>query len=877
MPALNGGAGGDGADAAVLLESADPDNQADAVGGDGGAGGDGGDNGGNGGDGGAGGDATATLATDILIAAPWGGYTQSSAYGGVGGDGGYAGWGEPLADPGNGGAGGNAKSHVSLSSSGDPNATLYIQSNAFGGAGGNVSSSYSDAGSSTGSAGNGGTAIATAHGTSSTGQRLEISAFQQGGNGGSVLVPAMFTAGNGAHSIMVDAVGGSTAGTLVLSQTAIGGAAGSGSYSWLPALAGDALSSLTASNSGGGDINARVEAMGGAGGGSGTATLNVAGQQDVSAAVHADGDGYGDASANLNAEATGEIYATVHASTERGTATAGMNLLASGGIYGDLSVSAPEGNVSLGPVYAYSTGGATVALSTSLRTRDDLLVENSLSGQTTGDLWLRQTAHSDRGAATSLLTQDGGDSAYVVAATEASSYSGAATARTHAFGDHAVSAESYATASNRSDAYAESAATSRDGAQLADSRATANGGHCAVAGCAAGQGVSVAVGGAATATSRGGNAQANGGRGGAAVADARGQTSSTAWARGGQAGQTGTSGSATAISTTQSSTNNATADATAIGGDYFGYGSSLTRGGDASATATVSENWDGMGSTGADATANATAGRGTTNGTARAVATAEIHGSNYVHAGSHSIANSPDRVRASALASHGEEHEGTARSMTLTTEAAVAEGAAVGALENVVGKGAAVYATALPDTTSSLDALAGNGRASDLFAPQGAPVDVLGIAALGGGGTQSNLTLQWTLDLDPTQTLSLALLDSVVTGAGFDFLQFYIWGYDSSQAQTTLVDQTFWDADAASDFFDDNILSFDAEDWGGYRLMIGFNLSGTSLLDSFAFDMMIGTAVPTTVPLPAAAWLLGSGLFVFVGVSRRRAATRRIA
>jgi len=323
------GNGGDGESLSQTLAASDAINTLALTGGNGGAGGNGGDAtydlpnnpfafGGNGGNGGAGGAASSTVSTTTTTDST---LASSSAFGGTGGSGGLGGTGQDSPGaPGKSGAGGSADaSSTAFSGSSTSAAEAYSQGGAGAGAGAAHSVANAAAGSSgaraaaTSYGGNGslggeaganavsdatassggfgsalataratggkaartavdgvfgtpGTATATAHATSVSGNAT-AEAEQVGGDGapgfqGPLVSSPLLPGGAGQSSILNNAVSGSTLGLLTLRQVADGGNGGPN------AMGGPAMSTLDATNPGGGALDVQVVAVAGSSGGS---------------------------------------------------------------------------------------------------------------------------------------------------------------------------------------------------------------------------------------------------------------------------------------------------------------------------------------------------------------------------------------------------------------------------------------------------------------------------------------------------------------------------------------------------------------------------------------------------------------------------------
>ena len=327
-PGDSGGPGGAGSTAnSVAGPNADLGNTATATGGDGGSGGIGGDNGysGAGGDGGA---ATATATTSVS--------NGSATATATGGNGGASFRSYPSNQvPGLGGSGGAATATATTSVT-DGSATAV--SAAYGGGGGagiplpacycygggggtamaTSSASTGDASpvqstaTATGGTGRAGldsrgldgaslTNAATASGISQGGT-VNVTASVRGGDGG---VGYQITpdagppgSGNGGAASLINAVSGSTTGSLILNQSAVGGN-GAGTYGWAPGGGGDAISSLTYVDGAASSLSGNSSAIGGSGGTGGPGAFIIQGNANANIALTSTLAG-----TNVNANAT---------------------------------------------------------------------------------------------------------------------------------------------------------------------------------------------------------------------------------------------------------------------------------------------------------------------------------------------------------------------------------------------------------------------------------------------------------------------------------------------------------------------------------------------------------------------------------------------
>ena len=341
----NGGPGGSAA--AVAASDTDTENSAKATGADGGQGGNGIYPGSNAGAGGTAGQADAQAVTDVASTD----LTSATAVA-TGGNGGYSG--EP-GSTGLGNLGGDGAAATDASAT-DDNLDGAAQAVAAG-TGGNGGSSIVDDASIDGiyhgrSLPGIDGAGATGTTASATGMNYAVAvATQTGGSGGGGT-----TGGNGAASILSDAVSGSTtdAGTLSLEQMAVGGNGGAGEAG-AGGSGGGASSNLalndTLSATPSATITADVQASAGSSGGGVTgaapggnaaATADITGSGDVTVAVTAIG-GVGGASGiatdgqnggdNIDGVASDGTVATARgrAATSSATGTVTLNVSAFGG------------------------------------------------------------------------------------------------------------------------------------------------------------------------------------------------------------------------------------------------------------------------------------------------------------------------------------------------------------------------------------------------------------------------------------------------------------------------------------------------------------------------------------------------------------------
>jgi hypothetical protein len=213
-------------------------------------------------------------------------------------------------------SGGDAIASASASNAGpDP---VTVSASATGGTGAIIN--YRVLGLSTVNPGNGSAAqIGTVYGCSTGGGNVFVSATQTGGAGGSDFIDSYYpqdtntATGNGADSTLVNAVSGSTTGSLTLSQTATGG--NSGYTNGPPGIAGNATSSLTFIGNGSKSLTGYSNANGGIGsptylttggaGGSASAAINLTGDSNMVAAAIANGGSGGVPNSSVNYAVTG--------------------------------------------------------------------------------------------------------------------------------------------------------------------------------------------------------------------------------------------------------------------------------------------------------------------------------------------------------------------------------------------------------------------------------------------------------------------------------------------------------------------------------------------------------------------------------------------
>ncbi len=223
--------------------------------------------------------------------------------------------------------------------------------------------------------GQGGTAAATARGSSTTGN-VSVTTVAMGGESGEISLGAGPSIGIGIDAI--NTLSGSTAGQLTLMQIAIGGA--SNSADPLAGTAGAANSSIEATNEGGGALVLIAEATGGAG-----LEDYVSGG---AATTSARGIGVGSSSVDVRATSRGGQGASIdNAPMLVGAGSGGMAIVESAS-----GESAGGGAVR---VRAEAFGGDSLRLGGN---GGDAEIIDAVSGSTSGQLTLEQFARGGTGA-----------------------------------------------------------------------------------------------------------------------------------------------------------------------------------------------------------------------------------------------------------------------------------------------------------------------------------------------------------------------------------------------------------------------------------------------------------------------------------------------
>ncbi|VAW67410.1 GTP-binding protein Obg [hydrothermal vent metagenome] len=752
--------------------------------------------------------------------------------------------------------------------------------------------------------GAGGGASATAY-AESVGGTASASAFQTSGSGR-----------NSQDSVMLNAVSGSSDVMLVLLQNAMAGEATAvvrsnqlpGTYS-----GGNASSILTTSNTGGGDINATIEARGGSFSNGGNSPLSVGRA----------GDAY------VAADITGQNNVNV-----RAISVAGFNG----------TVGTTGGNATVGPVRGTSLNGGLVSVSSEVfaGTGRSISLVDSVDGSTTGFLSLRQVATggvvrsefetgdafnsltkvttdatdgltlftSSRGGGGAVLTNTGIDAGSGTANTSGTNNAGQdAFTSSRALGglggdaSASSSASPLRTAGSGGDAFARSDSTVLDATSGTRTFATSesfggNGGRVN------------AVGGIINLTTGGGNGgNANSLATATSTVDSRNRfraVSSRSTATGGQGGsvsseriaqgiaQGGNGGDAFAQATSIVNSagtsfaiadSSVTANAIAFGGrGGLNSGGGLSgRGGNAVAVAEV------IGGINALSTAVASPGGGQQNNSAGlASATARItNGSGVAQAEIRAPLNNPTNsgivtqatvsiTRNGRISSNIEASITTGNITSATARNTEAQTANTNS--GLVGIDGVARINLLPDAANVSQALSGNLNVAENFDLTGGS-DMLALMSVGAMQDSSNIgnrfsnNINLSLDmseLSTQQELLFGFMNPVFTGNGFDLMTFQIF-----QENTLVFDTAFSSVLAAESFFTDQMLNLG--DWtqgleGDLDLAFAINFDISQIGDGFYFDTIYGNSTigSGVVPIPAAVWLFSSGLIGLFAIGRRK-------
>jgi len=213
---------------------------------------------------------------------------------------------------------------------------------------------------------------------------------------------------------------------------------------------------------------------------------------------------------------------------------------------------------------------------------------------------------------------------------------------------------------------------------------------------------------------------------------------------------------------------------------------------------------------------------------------------------------------------------------TSRSEASTSIAGAVDDRARADGLQAAAFATLLPDAADAAAVMAGNVNVEAAMLDKQA----LATGLLGGrfseNGTATTGQLfsssaDFNIDMtDKTNTsLIVGMLDPLVTGVhGFDSLRVRL------NIEGTLVsDLTFADLGTAQTYLDDNVLDFGF--WGDLvgtdnvlDIALFLDITEQHVGEGFSTNFIVGAGSP--VPVPAAVWLFGSGLFGLLATARRR-------
>ena len=812
----NGHPGQAGAPASASAVTSDASNTATATGGDGGSGGL--FNGSLVLNGSAGGTASATAGTSVAGTAS----ANAQADGGGGG----RGTNDPSGNVGNGADGGTTTASATASNTTSSPVTVIVFSLA--GNGGSTGPLFNMMVPHTAPvAGNGaGATLGMVTGTSTGGGAVSVSATANGGSGGSDFessTAGIGTGGAGAGITLVNAIDGTTIGSLTLQQTAIGGSAG-GVDGGMLRSAGAASSSLTVSKNAA-SLTVNTKATGGAGGyrnfGSGVAgngadatanssATNSGGSAQASPTAFggAGGDGRsgaaGAAGGNASGTATASTTGNGHAVTAAAFAQGG-----GGGSFVGLSSQGGNGGNASG------TATATAAGNSSVNSTLDLFGGNAGSLGTTSGIGSGGNGGNVDGQVTG--TNAGNSAINVLLGATAGGGGNGRGAGQHAGNGAAIVLQPgtpIATGTSTGGGIVEVkvAATAGNGGAGLLGAAGGNGGNVVLTNAVSG---STTGGLNLTQTAIGGS---SGGSEGASPGIAGNATNSLTFS--------------TVTATALNGTVNATGGRGALTGPPFGAG------GDASASIrltgpnlvnSVATSTGGLGAGGAPDGA-ALAHSMVTGLTGQASASAVTSGAGI-------------QLRADAAApSPG----GSTHTNEVQSRAAIGRAAPVAPAPISGSFQAVAYATGNPLPADVTAAEAGNTHITNALAGS----SVIGVGTMSGAyssgvsGTAriSTSTFNFSLDLstfNPASDLIVGLDNPQATGSGFTSLEFSV-----REQNTAVLDKTFTTLASATSYFADHPMDLGALGAHGTPLALEFLLAvtGTQAGSGFRTNLIFGAA-----------------------------------
>ncbi|MFK8032368.1 MAG: beta strand repeat-containing protein [Gammaproteobacteria bacterium] len=806
---------------------------------------------------------------------------------------------------GNGGSGGEAFAESTTTSSGEVESIVSVRGG-NGGTGSGVGFRGGD--------GSIGTAVVFAEST--TNDSVLVSSRHTGGSGGSGINGA--DAGDGADISLENVSIGVTTGFLELSQEAIAGSAGAANGGGMAGRAGNAstvssgdyaVTRLTIDDraqggwggNGSGENNSTPS-----GGGDGSVDLNVSSMGDtIVSLVAIGGDG---GSSNVSDPGSSGGNAILNQAIARAQNDVNMSIQLVGGSAGGDGAENIGGTAIInGPVLGESTQGGNVTVILSASGGDADFVEdssaasvslvNEISAVTSGAQALQQVARAgdafagpqdpDTYTAPSAHSELSHVSDSESLNVDTGAYGGA--------GARAFNSPAYA----GGDAVGIASATNRSGSAIARTEAFA------------GQGGSdfqndPQMGGA------GGHATST------AIANTFGATSNAlavGRATGGRSGSSdlgGVGGNATSSSlATASGTGTATANDRAFGG-WSSANSISNRAGNGVSSASATSRGEATamsvgvgGVAGLDSQAGIEAFHG--DGFASAQATSLLsHASSTSFAGSGAdgvsfftpvIQMGRTRAESIALGVTSEsiataragnasavqslEASASSRSNGATFSVAATGAGVISAVDRqAVTNGSSAVVVALPDDQSVNELLAGSAIAEDF--DTGGQAEMITYMNMGAGfsadDSSGDLPFSSSVEfeinsnyLETEQNLLLGILGSTLGDAGFDQLHFRV-----QVENQLLVEQTFTDSDEAMAYFSEQTIDLGMwSDLFEFQDVLDFSIELDvfgSLADmGFQFDAVLGNATVAPVPLPAAFWLMLSGLgLLYSGKGRRR-------